>query len=225
MSVRNLDKLFKPRAVALIGATPRHSSLGAVLARNLRRGGFGGPLMLVHPHQRSIGGMPVYSGIASRPEIPDLAVIATPPEIVPGAIAGLGDQGTRKAPQQGTGGWEPIRRNGKNAFQEAGCDSVPGCFSSSASRAALVLPPLLFRLPHRRLGPALLLGTLWGPRSPVASGALLAIAMARAVPRRSCRRSGQWPRGRRSYQYPDNGAATNRRMATSNGKLAQIMRK
>jgi acetyltransferase len=48
MSVRNLDKLFKPRAVALIGATPRHGSLGAVLARNLRRGGFGGPLMLVN---------------------------------------------------------------------------------------------------------------------------------------------------------------------------------
>jgi hypothetical protein len=34
MSVRNLDKLFKPEAVALIGATPRHGSLGAVLARN-----------------------------------------------------------------------------------------------------------------------------------------------------------------------------------------------
>jgi acetyltransferase len=42
MSVRNLDKLFKPGAVALIGATPRHGSLGAVLSRNLRRGAFGG---------------------------------------------------------------------------------------------------------------------------------------------------------------------------------------
>jgi acetyltransferase len=41
MTVRDLDKLFKPEAVALIGAMPRHGSLGAMLARNLRRGGFG----------------------------------------------------------------------------------------------------------------------------------------------------------------------------------------
>jgi acetyltransferase len=111
MSVRSLDKLFKPRAVALIGTTPRHGSLGAGLARNLRRGGFGAPLMLVNRHQRSIGAMPVYSSIASLPEVPDLAVIATPPETVPGAIAGLGAQGTRAAPQRAIGGWEPIRRN------------------------------------------------------------------------------------------------------------------
>jgi acyl-CoA synthetase (NDP forming) len=39
MSVRNLDKLFKPEAVALIGATPRHSSLGAMLVSNRRRAG------------------------------------------------------------------------------------------------------------------------------------------------------------------------------------------
>jgi acetyltransferase len=67
--------------------------------------------MLVNPLQRSIGSMPVYSGIASLPEVPDLAVIATQPETVPGAIAGLGAQGTRAAPQQAIGGWEPIRRN------------------------------------------------------------------------------------------------------------------
>src|SRR5271169_3256928 len=97
MSVRNLDKLFKPGAVALIGATPRHGSLGAVLSRNLRRGDFGGPLMLVNPHHRSIGGVPVHRDIASLPEVPDLAVIATPPETVPRVIADLGARGTRAA--------------------------------------------------------------------------------------------------------------------------------
>ena len=97
MSVRYLDKLFKPGAVALIGATPRHDSLGAVVARNLRRGGFEGPLMLVNPRHRSIGGMPVHRDIASLPEVPDLAVIATPPEAVPGVIDDLGARGTRAA--------------------------------------------------------------------------------------------------------------------------------
>ena len=42
MSVRNLDKLFKPQSVALIGATPRPGSVGAVVVRNLRRAGFAG---------------------------------------------------------------------------------------------------------------------------------------------------------------------------------------
>ena len=97
MSVRNLDKLFMPRAVALIGATPRHGSLGAVLARNLRRGGFGGPLMLVNPHHRSIDDVSAYPDVANLPEVPELAVIATPPETVPGVIAGLGARGTRAA--------------------------------------------------------------------------------------------------------------------------------
>ena len=103
MSVRNLDKLFKPAAVALIGATARHGSLDAVLFRNLRRGAFGGPLMLVNPHHRSIDGVPVHRDIASLPEVPDLAVIATPPETVPGVIGDLGARGTRAAVVIGAG--------------------------------------------------------------------------------------------------------------------------
>ena len=56
MSVRNLDKLFKPRSVALIGATPRAGAVGAVVARNLRRAGLAGQLMLVNPHHQTIEG-------------------------------------------------------------------------------------------------------------------------------------------------------------------------
>jgi acyl-CoA synthetase (NDP forming) len=39
MSGRNLDKLFNPQSVALIGATPRTGAVGAVVARNLPRAG------------------------------------------------------------------------------------------------------------------------------------------------------------------------------------------
>jgi len=118
MSVRNLDKLFKPAAVALIGATPRHGSLGAVLFRNLRRGAFGGPLMLVNPHHRSIDGVPVHRDIASLPEVPDLAVIATPPETVPGVIGDLGARGTRAAVVI-TAGFDEQGASGRALQQEA----------------------------------------------------------------------------------------------------------
>ena len=97
MSVRNLDKLFKPRSVALIGATDRLGSVGAVVLRNLRRAGFGGELMLVNRHHQSLDGMPVYPEVAALPHPPDLAVIATPPATVPGLVAALGAQGTRAA--------------------------------------------------------------------------------------------------------------------------------
>jgi acetyltransferase len=86
MSVRNLDKLFKPQSVALIGATPRPGSVGAVVARNLRRAGFTGELMLVNPHHRTIDGLTVYPGVVSLPRAPDLAVIVTPAETVPSLI-------------------------------------------------------------------------------------------------------------------------------------------
>ena len=97
MSVRNLDKLFSPGAVALIGATPRPGSVGAVVARNLRRAKFAGDLMLVNPHQREIDGLVVYPNIASLPRAPDLAVIATPAETVPSLVSQLSERGTRGA--------------------------------------------------------------------------------------------------------------------------------
>jgi acetyltransferase len=96
MSVRNLDKRFRPQSVALIGATPRPGSVG-VVARNLRRAGFAGELMLVNPHYRSIDGLTVYPDVARLPQTPDLAVIATPPETVPRLIGELGERGTRGA--------------------------------------------------------------------------------------------------------------------------------
>jgi acetyltransferase len=97
MSVRNLDKLFAPRSVALIGATPRPGSVGAVVARNLRRAGFAGELMLVNPRHRMIDGLAVYPNVASLPQTPDLAVIVTPAAAVPCLIGELAERGTRTA--------------------------------------------------------------------------------------------------------------------------------
>src|SRR6516165_4991103 len=97
MPVRNLNKLFTPRSVALIGATPRPGSVGAVVARNLRRAGFAGELMLVNPHHHAIDGLVVHPDVASLPQVPDLAIIITPPDTVPGLVDELAKRGTRAA--------------------------------------------------------------------------------------------------------------------------------
>jgi acetyltransferase len=49
MSTYRLDKLFSPRAVAVVGASPRDSSAGHAVLGNLRRGGFAGAIGLVNP--------------------------------------------------------------------------------------------------------------------------------------------------------------------------------
>ena len=97
MSVRNLDRLFRPRSVALIGASPRPNSVGGVVARNLRRAGFAGELMLVKPASPDDRGQRVHPNVASLPHAPDLAVIVTSPETVPRLIGELGQLGTRAA--------------------------------------------------------------------------------------------------------------------------------
>src|SRR6266481_42535 len=97
MSIRNLDKLFNPRSVALIGATPRPGLVGAVVARNRSRAGFDGEVMLVNAHHGTIDGLTVHPNVASLPQAPDLAVIVTPPETVPCLIGDLAERGTRAA--------------------------------------------------------------------------------------------------------------------------------
>ena len=97
MTIRNLQFLFKPKSVALIGASKQPGSVGALVARNLFRSGFDGPVMPVNPKHRAIEGVLTYPDVASLPLIPDLAVIGTPPETVPGIIADLAGRGTKAA--------------------------------------------------------------------------------------------------------------------------------
>ncbi len=97
MSVRNLDKLFQPRSIALAAASFEEGSAGAALLCNLRRGGFTGPVMPLHPERRAIDGVTVYPDAASLPEAPDLALLASPPETAPRLIAELGARGARAA--------------------------------------------------------------------------------------------------------------------------------
>ncbi|EWY37261.1 GCN5 family N-acetyltransferase [Skermanella stibiiresistens SB22] len=97
MTVRNLDFLLKPNSIALIGASRRPKSMGAVVARNLFNAGFGGPIMPVSADERSIEGALCYPSVESLPIAPDLAVICTPPDTVPDLINRLGERGTKAA--------------------------------------------------------------------------------------------------------------------------------
>ena len=97
MSIRNLDKMFSPRSIAVIGASARPKSVGAALMKNLMNGGFDGPIMPVNPKATALHGIMTYKDVASLPLTPDLAVIATPPDTIPDLVDELGKRGTRAA--------------------------------------------------------------------------------------------------------------------------------
>ena len=97
MTTRNLDHLFRPKSIALIGASDRAGSVGALVMRNLLAGGYTGRIYPVNPGRSMVAQRTAYPDIASLPDAPDLAVIATPPRSIPALIRALGERGTRAA--------------------------------------------------------------------------------------------------------------------------------
>ena len=97
MSIRNLEYLFAPRSVAVIGASDRLHSVGATVLQNLIAGGFIGTIYPVNPKHDVLFGQTSYANVAALPTVPDLAVICTPAATVPAIVAQLGLAGTRAA--------------------------------------------------------------------------------------------------------------------------------
>ena len=97
MSTYRLDKLFSPRSVAVVGGSPRQTSPGRAVLRNLRAAGFKGAIGLVNPHYDEIEGVRAVKTVHELPEPPDLVVIAAPAQSVPGIVTAAGEKGTAAA--------------------------------------------------------------------------------------------------------------------------------
>jgi acetyltransferase len=90
-----LTPLFAPRSVALIGASERAGSVGRTVLWNLLSSPFGGTVYPINPKRPSVLGIRTYPAVDELPERPELVVICTPAETVPGLIrdcvkAGIG---------------------------------------------------------------------------------------------------------------------------------------
>jgi acetyltransferase len=97
MTIRNLEHLFRPRSIAVIGASESPRSVGATILRNLIEAKFTGDILAVNPKYRELAGIKVHPTVASLPEVPELGVICTPAAVVPDLIGELGTRGTRAA--------------------------------------------------------------------------------------------------------------------------------
>ncbi len=83
---RSLDSLLRPNSVAVIGATEREGSVGRAVLANLLKPTYKGIVYPVNPNHKILMGEKAYANLTDLPESPDLAVIATPAESVPGLI-------------------------------------------------------------------------------------------------------------------------------------------
>jgi len=86
MSVHNLDKIFRPDSIAIIGAGEKSGSIGAALMRNLIQGGFTGEIYPINPKHGEIMKMPAYPSVKDIKAPVDLGIITAPitsaPQIV-----------------------------------------------------------------------------------------------------------------------------------------------
>jgi acetate---CoA ligase (ADP-forming) len=77
-SVRNIERLLRPRSVAVVGASSTPGALGASVVANLERMGFGGEIHLINPKRDSIGKRRCLPSVAELPLGVDVAVLAIP---------------------------------------------------------------------------------------------------------------------------------------------------
>jgi acetyltransferase len=93
LTTLNLDKIFNPKSIAVVGASDENGSVGYVLIKNLTELGYNGNVYPVNIRKKVILGFKAYQTLDQLPEKVDLAVIATPARTVPDLVEQCGKAG------------------------------------------------------------------------------------------------------------------------------------
>ncbi|MBU0601206.1 MAG: GNAT family N-acetyltransferase [Gammaproteobacteria bacterium] len=92
-----LKSMFEPKSVAIVGASERPDSIGAVLVKNMLDAKFSGDLYAINPKHQTVQGLPCVARLDDLRKRPDLVVIAAPAAKVPGLIEECGHNGIKAA--------------------------------------------------------------------------------------------------------------------------------
>ena len=85
----SLERLIRPRSVAIVGASEKVGALGASVLANLERARFPGAIHLINPKRAEIGGRRCVASVDDLPEGVDAVVLAIPRASVLDAVRGL----------------------------------------------------------------------------------------------------------------------------------------
>ncbi|MGD8565126.1 MAG: CoA-binding protein, partial [Candidatus Bathyarchaeota archaeon] len=95
MITADLNKIFNPRIITVIGASDEEGSVGYTLIKNLTELGYEGKIYPVNIHKTKILGFDAYKTVEKLPETADLAIIATPAKTVPNVLEQCGKNGIK----------------------------------------------------------------------------------------------------------------------------------
>ena len=93
----NLDALFRPRSIALVGASPDKTIIRGRIVEAVALYGFDGPLYAVSRSHEEIRGIPCYRSIETLPGPVDLAIVTIPAEHVAASLRACGRIGVKAA--------------------------------------------------------------------------------------------------------------------------------
>jgi acetate---CoA ligase (ADP-forming) len=91
----DLDSLFAPKSIAVIGASNRPGSVGRAVFTNILLNEYTGTVYPVNPKDHSISGVRSYPSVQDLPESVDVAVVVVPAAVVPGVIEDCGKKGVK----------------------------------------------------------------------------------------------------------------------------------
>ncbi len=91
----NLDALFKPKSVAIIGASTKELSIGNVITKNLIHYNYEGAIYPINPKVDELRGLKAYKSILEVPGEVDLVHIVIPPPFVPAEVENCGKKGVK----------------------------------------------------------------------------------------------------------------------------------
>jgi acetyl coenzyme A synthetase (ADP forming)-like protein len=87
-----MNRIMKPDAVAVVGASSEDGKIGNSVMKNLINGGYQGKIYPIHPKAEEIMGLKAYKSVKDVPGAVDIAVFAIPAKFVPQALVEVGEK-------------------------------------------------------------------------------------------------------------------------------------
>ncbi len=92
---KDLQGLFSPLSVCVIGASRSLEKVGGIILENIINSKFTGKIYPINPNAQSIHDLPCFPDLASLPEVPDLVIVAIPASLVIAELEQIGKKGIK----------------------------------------------------------------------------------------------------------------------------------
>ncbi len=131
----DLDAMFKPRSIALIGVSSNFTKLSGRPLRFLQEYGYSGKIYPVNPNYKELAGLQCYPSVTAVPGEIDLAVISLPAAAVPGVVKECAAKGV-KAVTVFTAGFSEMDSEGQRLQEEMRQAALDGGVALSGPNCA-----------------------------------------------------------------------------------------